>query len=569
MNTRLLALSLSLSAILTGCIDDKYDLSDIDTTAEVKINSLTLPINMGEVTLDNVIDLDQGSKLIIEDGMYVFVSDGTFHSDDISVPAIRINAPSIEPMHDMIYIGASAPGSFTYPITSSYATFDYTDGNVSQHILAVDEVKTQLSMAIDISVEELKGAIRALNFTNVDIVMPKGLTMTTSDGTYNPETGILHIASKYATGDKLTIEARISAIDVAKSGATFSPDTHNFQFSGRMHIASGQLTINTDDLIGIASLPQSLTLTTAFQFSNLEVTKFSGRIDYALDDIAINSIDLSDIPDIINQSGTDLTIANPQIYLSINNPVGNYGLNPQTGLEITPVRDGYPGRTFSLDNGFFTIGSEKGNAQYLYCISPSVPQKYYAGFEDAEHVPFSTMGSILSGNGLPQTINVTVADAGIKNRQVSDFDLSTNLGSLEGTYKFYAPLALGAGSKIVYSDTQDGWNDDDIDKMVLKEIAITASVTNSTPFDISLTGYPIDVNGNRIGNVSIEGADIAKGSTDATITIKTTGEITHLDGFTFTATLLAPSATEVIKPTDKISLKNLKVTVSGSYATEL
>ncbi|MDE5657722.1 MAG: hypothetical protein K2I25_01540 [Muribaculaceae bacterium] len=35
---------------LTGCVDDKYDLSDIDTTAGIKVNDLVVPVNIDAVT---------------------------------------------------------------------------------------------------------------------------------------------------------------------------------------------------------------------------------------------------------------------------------------------------------------------------------------------------------------------------------------------------------------------------------------------------------------------------------------------------------------------------------------
>lgn len=35
--------TLVTASVMTGCVDDAYDLDDIDTTVEVKINDLTIP----------------------------------------------------------------------------------------------------------------------------------------------------------------------------------------------------------------------------------------------------------------------------------------------------------------------------------------------------------------------------------------------------------------------------------------------------------------------------------------------------------------------------------------------
>lgn len=37
--------------LLSACVDDSYDLSDIDTSMEVKVNDLVIPVNLGTVTL--------------------------------------------------------------------------------------------------------------------------------------------------------------------------------------------------------------------------------------------------------------------------------------------------------------------------------------------------------------------------------------------------------------------------------------------------------------------------------------------------------------------------------------
>ncbi len=47
----LAATPIAAMLLLTGCMDDNYDLSNIDTTSEVKVNGLVLPVNVKPVTL--------------------------------------------------------------------------------------------------------------------------------------------------------------------------------------------------------------------------------------------------------------------------------------------------------------------------------------------------------------------------------------------------------------------------------------------------------------------------------------------------------------------------------------
>ena len=82
-------------------------------------------------------------------------------------------------------------------------------------------------------------------------------------------------------------------------------------------------------------------------------------------------------------------------------------------------------------------------------------------------------------------------------------------------------------------------------------------------------GYPIDVHGNKINNVDIEGAEIEAEAKNKSINIRVTGEIKHLDGISFEAKAVAGDSEATLKPTQNITLKNIKVKVSGSYIKEL
>ena len=134
---------------------------------------------------------------------------------------------------------------------------------------------------------------------------------------------------------------------------------------------------------------------------------------------------------------------------------------------------------------------------------------------------------------------------------------------------FYSPLELAPQSQIVYRSTEDGWNDEDVDAITIKVLELSALITNELPLDIKITGYPVDVNGNKINNVDIEGVNVVAGAVDAPLTIRITGEITHLDGIAFEAVATQGQEAKALKPSEVIHLKNLRAKVSGNYIKEL
>lgn len=91
---------------LASCVNEDYDLSNLDTTIGVKVNDLTLALNLDAITLDKVMDLNEGDQLkeVIDpatgEKIYAVLEDGTFESDPITINGFTTNAPVITPITD-------------------------------------------------------------------------------------------------------------------------------------------------------------------------------------------------------------------------------------------------------------------------------------------------------------------------------------------------------------------------------------------------------------------------------------------------------------------------------------
>ena len=576
MNSKIFkALAIPLSivgvSLLSSCIDDNYDLSDIDTTAEVKFNDLVLPINIGEINLKEIINLEDESRIKVVDGEYVVVEHGTYESETINIPQIYVTAPKIDPININLSLNNSQvktkafPQEIVFPIGDQEQEFTYREGNVSGFIIDVQKVKADFSISIRLSVSGIDVSTGAVSLRNLVLHLPKGLIGTPNMGTYNIETGEVFIGDKTLTTNELLFTMPITEVDLLKANADYEYAKHIFEFSYELGVMSGEV-VATDGKL--TSIPSSVNFSIAPSMSNMVVTAFTGVVEYAIDGIDLDPIVMTDIPTILSQNVTNLALVNPQIYLSFNNPMAKYQLSAQAGLTITANRVGQPSQSYSLDEEMST-GCDKGDGPYQYCVSPIKPESYYEGYGDSEHLLFSTLGDVLSGNGLPSSLNVTFTNPRIAQHEVVDFHLGDNLGKVVGNYTFLAPLTLKAGSEIVYSSTENGWNDEDIDAKVIKALKIDASVINNIPMDIVINAYPIDVDGNRIGDVEIVGATVNSGVEEQQLSIQLTGEVKHLDGIVFEARAVATDSGEGLKPTQTITMNNIKVTASGSYIKEL
>lgn len=578
---------MSLAAIavvalsFSSCIDDDYDLSDIDTTAEFQVKDLVLPVNIDEIKLQSIIDLPEGGQIKIVNDEYVFVQDGEYESSDVSIPQVYLDAPQVPSVVTSVDLSQSGvmpqslfPSDFelNYPIGEQLSQFSYNTSSVSDFIVDMEKIGADFNIKIMFSIKGIDDIVDSYTLRNFKLQIVPGLDLSLEEGSYDAKTGILSLNDGKHYGSSLEFNIKISGVDINGAGIDYDHNSHSIVFDGKVGIYSGEIVIVADDLkegVNILNIPKTIELHTDFDFSRMLITTFTGRIKYQLDGLDIAPVSLSNIPDILSQEKTDITLVNPQIYLSLNNPVAKYNLSAQAGITITANRNNGQSTEHSLDNGYFTIAGTPQNDMNVFCLSPQKPQTYYEGYESALHVPYSSLATVLSGNGLPKSLTITLDDPIVPEQDVKDFALGQSLGIIKGSYMFYSPLELAPQSQIVYRSTEDGWNDEDVDVITIKVLELSALITNELPLDIKITGYPVDVNGNKINNVDIEGVNVVAGAVDAPLTIRITGEITHLDGIAFEAVATQGQEAKALKPSEVIHLKNLRAKVSGNYIKEL
>lgn len=566
------------ASVLSGCVDDKYDLSDIDTTVKVEVNDLTIPVNIDPFTMQTIFDIDEDdpdATIKVLDGVYAIVRSGSFSSDEIKFNPIHLSSSGSTSATTQINTGLSGtvPGGIdiALPCTTDAVTVSYSSSTVPSEVAEITRIGANFSINYTLSFKELIGHISRLSLQDVEIDFPKGLSGTINVGTYDAEAGKVRIDKADLSEPKLRVSLTCKALDFAKIGGTFNAATHTANITTNIQITSGELRFNSSDYQG--SMPSQISIVAEGGLTDIDVTTFTGRVNYNIDGVDINAVTLDDLPDVLRQKDTRITLTNPQIYLHIDNPLSPYKLSAQTGFTIKSIftdEDGsVTGTTeHSLDApGYFILSDA---SQSNYCLSPLGATNVPDGFSPVKEVPFSSLTTVLDGAGLPTSLDITLNDPKFDNKPVENLPIGTPLGKVDGKYEFIAPLSFGAGSQIIYSDIENGWGGEDLDGMTIETLTVSTKVSSALPFSVNFTGYPVDANGKRINNVSIEGAEVPANCSDHELTIRITGEIKGLDGIEFTAKGYVPnSMTAPLDPTLSISCKDIRATVSGYYEKEL
>lgn len=597
MNKKLLSVVVGTSALLfSGCIDDAYDLSDIDTTSRVNVNGLVIPVNIDQITLDDIISFDENSKIkavtIGGERFYALVENGEFNSEDIKIDKVHADQPTIPSSdaslertslsHKKRIRRAVSQYAVSYHIHELGDEFTYQSQNLDKSIISLTEAWVKdVRFSLKLSAKNLSETMESTTFTGVTIQLPKEMDCTTSTGTYDAKTGKWYIPELSVKGNAADIYAVATKINLAANNAKVDNVNHTFLLQSDFKVLDGTITLDPRVSGGVpTALPEKLDFHVDYGLNPLEIEAVSGKIKYEYEGMNIDPVSLGDIPDFLSCEGTNLLLANPQIYLSLNNPLADYKVHCDAGLTLTSLRPNAPESlrrlSYSLDDGPVKVGYAGGSTgRQQFVLSPNdknlnVPDGFSAS--DLKWYEFSGLCDVLAVptnaenySELPETIEIELTNPGVPAQEVKHFVLGTTLPGVKGEYELVAPLALKEGSIIIYSDREDGWGSEDLDALTIEELTVTATADNSTPLSAEMVAYPVNTDGDRIPGVKVTTNVLEAMSEGKPLEIKMEGKIEKLDGIIFEARV-RPGTDQSLRPDQTIRLHNIRAKVSGYYS---
>lgn len=568
----------------TSCVDNDYDLSDIDTTARLQVKELVVPMNIEEAILDQVLDLDDDSevkKIELEDGSFIYAvkKDGSFNSDPIHISEFTASKPNITPIVstlDLVDLRTAAeyvPGGITayYDIKTDPTEIKSEASDIDKSIYTVKKLDVNTKIKTTLKVEGLSAdVLDKMKIDDLKVKYPVGLIATTDNGSYDPQTGYLTFSKSLEPNNlgEISVTMTITALDASSPNIKFDGVAHTFKFEDDITVEQGRVNIYADE-----TLPNTVTFRVTPDMEAIKVEKFTGSIVYDVGDIDIDPIDISNLPDLINQEGTSISIADPQLYLTLSNPLEEYiadgdVMNLGAGISLKSEREG-ASKVFALDESRFSTAQD--NTGYTYVLAPKSPQKPIEGYINPQWVKFSSLSNVLDldGKGIPTKIYVDIADPRIDETNIESLKLGVDLPAVVGNYTFYAPLQLNDGSVIKYVDTIDDWSDEDLDKMTITKLNVDFVGSTEVPFELKLKVLPINKTGKPISGVTSNTVTIPAMSKGTPVNVTIEGEIKELDGIQIEANIVNKGSDTTLAPSMKLIIKDFKAKVSGYYEDEL
>lgn len=322
----------------------------------------------------------------------------------------------------------------------------------------------------------------------------------------------------------------------------------------------GTVTIN-------ATVAQFLELAGGIYYVNADITMKApdlSDVTVMVDpnvDAESTTVDLNDLPDFLTDNDVSIVLQQPMIFLDVDNntPVevncwGNLITKAENGATYSNVK-------ISEENtNGIQIG---GNSDIDWCIyDGEMPE--YAGY------------NLYRANGLCNILET------IPHKIEINFDARVNqewytltLGkrySASVDYRMECPLAFGAGSQIVYSDTIDEWHAD-IEDYEVKTVVISATLTNDTPLDeVDLEVTAIDLNKNVIPAIKVTPLKKIKNGEhiEITLTCDEVGVMKNLDGIILKATArVTENDSAPLMSNSTIQLTDVRVGIKGGVIADL
>lgn len=530
---------------LTGCTNNDYDLNNVDATMGFGSESLVIPnSSTKEIQLKDVLDLKEGGCVVTDAaGNYLFqLAGGDVEAAYPNISPIILDVTNVFDGDISLSNAAStgakarrAPGSSLHLASPKVMMFEY-HGN-DKAVKSLNEAKinenengTEISIRLDFS--NISTAVS--NIESATLTLPAYLSISQVNGNSN---GV-----PTHNGSKVTITNISTARPLELSLKTQKLDfTNNQNDHGRLSINNGAIDLTGYFSIAMqcnvtGAMPDNPTIKAKIGVADRTITMNSatGIFDPKINLNSLGEVDVTGLPDFLDDDDVVADLDNPQILLTVNN---NMDVAATVSATVISTKEGRELARVTLPEM-----SVAKNGLSKICICRQKTSELNQQYGEANVYAVSNLSTLI--NRIPDHIKIVDVNAHAK-PEVATIVFGEKY-QVKPSYEVNAPLAFGEKANIVYEDSFTGWNDD-IDELDLAEgtyIEVTANVENKVPAYLTVKAYPVDAQGNKIEDkLLIEIPDEVAASTDGTtavttpitmkITPKVKNSLKQLDGLVF------------------------------------
>mgnify|MGYP006922104152 FL=1 len=567
--------SLLLGSMTTSCVDSSFDF-DKDFDWSINTGYLAFPIGKTDtIFLDDIIEIDEGDDLqIVPDadgngvaGEYHLIKDGEI---DRASANVRM---------------ATVDGSTTHidPITAAdESSVVSPSGMITTQISQTGDVKADAA-DIDDALKEL-GSLKAAAPTalTLNIKLEGNLNFSTISGNLKVKFPSFLVFNDPAVNANNEIQIPCSELQLNVPYVRTLQLT-GYHFDGGLPVVNNEIHLNEQVVItgetnlqlpsgGQIGSGVKLQIVPTVLLADMSVDEATGIIQPEID-ATKTSVEISNLPDFLNDDETSLSVSNPVILFSAVNP-----LNAPVDLTGKMLGKKEDGTLISGSEVKFGAGSTDPILLQPGSNLIALSRLGTGGPAGSQNIAVANINNLIAK--IPDVVEVEMQPAVSYDKYYSirlghDYEVS-------GNYNIDIPLSFEEGLNIVYTDSADDLNSD-LKDLDFEEAAVEFDAVNTIPLELEVKAEnvtPFDINKQPLSDIKVEveggiaaSAD-GKTSTRQTLLIKMTeqvkGAMSRLDAIRFRVTAVPGQAIGITLRSDQwMQLENIKVKVPKGINIDL
>lgn len=567
--------SLLLGSMTTSCVDSSFDF-DKDFDWSINTGYLAFPVGKTDtIFLDDIIEIDEGDDLqIVPDadgngvaGEYHLIKDGEI---DRASANVRM---------------ATVDGSTTHidPITAAdESSVVSPSGMITTQISQTGDVKADAA-DIDDALKEL-GSLKAAAPTalTLNIKLEGNLNFSTISGNLKVKFPSFLVFNDPAVNANNEIQIPCSELQLNVPYVRTLQLT-GYHFDGGLPVVNNEIHLNEQVVItgetnvqlpsgGQVGSGVKLQIVPTVLLADMSVDEATGIIQPEID-ATRTSVEISNLPDFLNDDETSLSVSNPVILFSAVNP-----LNAPVDLTGKMLGKKEDGTLISGSEVKFGAGSTDPILLQPGSNLIALSRLGTGGPAGSQNIAVANINNLIAK--IPDVVEVEMQPAVSYDKYYSirlghDYEVS-------GNYNIDIPLSFEEGLNIVYTDSADDLNSD-LKDLDFEEAAVEFDAVNTIPLELEVKAEnvtPLDINKQPLSDIKVEveggiaaSAD-GKTSTRQTLLIKMTeqvkGAMSRLDAIRFRVTAVPGQAIGITLRSDQwMQLENIKVKVPKGINIDL
>ena len=567
--------SLFLGSMTTSCVDSSFDF-DKDFDWSINTGYLAFPVGKADtIFLDDIIEIDEGDDLqFVPDadgngvaGEYHLIKDGEI---DRASANVRM---------------ATVDGSTTHidPITAAdESSVVSPSGMITTQISQKGDVKADAA-DIDDALKEL-GSLKAAAPTalTLNIKLEGNLNFSTISGNLKVKFPSFLVFNDPAVNANNEIQIPCSELQLNVPYVRTLQLT-GYHFDGGLPVVNNEIHLNEQVVItgetnvqlpsgGQIGSGVKLQIVPTVLLADMSVDEATGIIQPEID-ATKTSVEISNLPDFLNDDETSLSVSNPVILFSAVNP-----LNAPVDLTGKMLGKKEDGTLISGSEVKFGAGSTDPILLQPGSNLIALSRLGTGGPAGSQNIAVANINNLIAK--IPDVVEVEMQPAVSYDKYYSirlghDYEVS-------GNYNIDIPLSFEEGLNIVYTDSADDLNSD-LKDLDFEEAAVEFDAVNTIPLELEVKAEnvtPLDINKQPLSDIKVEveggiaGSADGKTSTRQTLLIKMTeqvkGAMSRLDAIRFRVTAVPGQAIGIILRSDQwMQLENIKVKVPKGINIDL